>query len=62
MKITITVEINKEERIAIAAENRDWESLAVEPAKEQEVEAWVRANVRGALTDLMETFEAGGLK
>jgi hypothetical protein len=62
MKITITVEINEEERIAIAADDGDWETLDVDPAPPRAVEAWVRSAVRGALTDLMETFDEGGLK
>jgi hypothetical protein len=57
MKITITVEVNEEGRMAIAADDGDWETLDVDPAPKRAVEIWMRSAVRGALTALMEKFD-----
>lgn len=62
MKITITVEVNDEERNAITAERLDRWKKGLKLATEREVEVWVAAAIRGALVDLLETFDAGGLK
>lgn len=61
MQITLTFEIDEKERVAIAADNQDWEDLKVDPASQREVEGWVKFAVRRALTQLLETFEAGGM-
>jgi len=61
VKITLTFEIDEKERVAIAADNIDWDRLDPDPAPKRDVEAWVKHAIRGSLTQLLETFDAGGL-
>lgn len=61
MQITLTFDIDEKERVAIAADQADWDRLDVAPARRRDVETWLESAVRAALTQLLETYEAGGM-
>lgn len=70
MKITITVEIDDEERKAIAADILDFDTTdpidftkrKVRPAGLKAVTKWLQFGIRQLLTATLETYDQGGVK